>query len=316
MGTKAKAVNPILTNNTWKKDIRQNGILYLIFIPVAAYFIIFNYIPMVGILMSFEDYKVAKGLFGSTWIGLDNFKELFTGETYLLVMRNTTCMALLNLTIGFIFPIGLAIVLSEVRWKPFKRTVQTISYMPYFVATVVVCQLITEFLGRDGSITLLLSYFGLERQNWLANPNVPVFWLINVFTDVWQGMGYGAIAYVAAIANVNGDYHEAAAIDGANRFKRITNITLPCIFPLVVMFLTLRIGLVFVVGFDKVLLLYMPTTYATADCLSTYTYRMAFGSQINYGLSAASGLFQSVVGTFLLLTSNALNRKATNMSLF
>ena len=316
MAKQAEEAQSLLKKVTWKKDFSKNKILYLLLVPGTLYFIIFHYLPIFGIVMAFENFKVSKGFFGSEWVGMKNFTNLFTGDAYLQVMRNTVCMALINLFVGTIAPIILALVLSEVKWKPFKRTIQTISYMPFFVAAVVVCQLAREFLSVDGGITQVLSLFGLEKQNWLANPNIPVFWIINTFLGVWQGVGYGAIIYVASIATVSNDLHEAAAIDGANRWKRMSKITLPSIMPLIVMLFTLSVGTVFIAGFDKVLLLYMPTTYATADCLSTYTYRMAFGNKANYGLSAASGLFQSVVGTTLLLSSNWLNKKTTNSSLF
>jgi ABC-type polysaccharide transport system permease subunit len=301
---------------SWKRDFKINWLLYVLFIPAAAYFIVFSYMPMYGIQIAFKDFKISRGILGSAWVGLENFRELFIGETFWQVMRNTVSMALLNLTLGFIAPVFLAFILSEVRFKPYKRLAQTVSYMPYFIAAVVVSSLVREFLATDGAVTALLSLLGLPKQNWLANSNIPVFWLINCFTDIWQGAGYGAIIYIAAISNVRGELHEAAAIDGANRWKRLTWITLPNIMPMVVMMLTLRVGLVFVAGFDKVLLLYMPTTYATADVLTTYTYRMAFGSGTNYGLASASGLFQSVVGTVLLFASNWLNRRATKLSLF
>lgn len=302
---------------TLKQDFKRNGLLYLLFLPVAAYFILFSYIPMIGITIAFQDFKIARGIFGSEWIGLQNFTDLFTGEAFPLVIRNTFAMALMGLTIGFAAPVILALIVSEMPWKGFRRGIQTISYMPHFVATVVVAALVREFLGSNGAITQILSLFGLEQQNWVANPNVPVFWLINTFTDIWQGAGFGTIVYIAAIGNVSKDLFEAAAIDGANRWQRLIKITIPSILPLLIMLLTLRIGLVFVVGFDKILLLYMPATYDVADVLTTYTYRMAFGAGGgNYGLSAASGLFQSVVGTFLLLTSNYLNRKVVKYSLF
>ena len=316
MAKQADAVQPLLKKDTWKKDFKRNKILYLLLVPGTLYFILFHYLPIFGIVMAFENFKVSKGFFGSEWVGLKNFVDLFTGEAYLQVMRNTACMALINLVVGTITPIALALVLSEVKWKPFKRTIQTISYMPFFVAAVVVCQLAREFLGLDGGLTQVLTLFGFEQQNWLANPNIPVFWLINCLIGTWQGLGYSAIIFIAAISNVSGDLHEAAAIDGANRWRRMTKITLPSILPLIVMLFTLSVGTVFLVGFDKVLLLYMPTTYSTADCLSTYTFRMAFGTKANYGLSAASGLFQSVLGTTLLLGSNYLNKRTAKMSLF
>jgi len=300
----------------WKKEIRHNGTLYILFIPVAVYFILFNYLPMFGIVMAFQDFKVSKGFLHSAWVGLENFRVLFRGTTFGLVMRNTVAMALLNLTFGFICPILLALILSEVKMPRFRRIASVVSYIPFFIAAVVVATLAQEFLAREGAITSILSWLGLPKQNWLANSNIPVFWIINMCIGIWTGAGYGSKVYVASISTVSGDIHEAAAIDGAGRLRRMISITLPCITPMIVMMFTLRIGMVFVTGFDKILLLYIPITYDTADVLTTYTYRMAFGATANYGLSAASGLFQSVVGTVLLLVSNWLSKKVTNSSLF
>ena len=305
----------VLKEYTWKHDIKHNWMIYLLFIPVLVYFIVFHYAPMFGLIMAFENFKPSRGFFGSEWVGLANFHELFTGDTFWKVLRNTTAMAILNLTVGFAAPVIFALFLSQVRLKVFKRSVQIMSYMPYFVSATVVCSLASEFLSSTGALTMVLSWFGFEKQNWLANPNIPVFWLINLFLDIWQGMGWGSIIYMAAIANVSNDLHEAAAIDGATRWQRMWKVTLPTILPLVLVMFIMRIGLVFRTGFDKILLLYMPMTYDTADVLYTYTYRMAFGSQINYGVSTASGLFQSVIGTVLLLISNRISRKAAGSSL-
>ena len=304
-----------LQEGTWRYDLRRNWQIYLLFIPVAIYFITFHYAPMFGLAMAFERFKPTKGIFGSQWIWFDNFKDLFVGDTFLLVLRNTTAMALLNLTVGFAAPVILAMLLSEVRIRRFSRKVQVISYMPYFVSAVVVTTLASEFLSSTGALTTILSWFGFDRQNWLANSHKPVFWLINTFIEIWQGAGWGSIIYFAAISNVNGDLHEAAAIDGANRWQRMWRVTFPSILPLIIVMFIMRIGLVFRQGFDKVLLLYMPATYEVSDCLYTYTYRMAFGQTVNYGLSTASGLFQSVIGTTLLLVSNKLSKKFTGSSM-
>ncbi len=301
--------------DTWSYDLKKNGVLYLIFLIPLTYFIIFKYIPMVGIVMAFEDYKVAKGIFGSTWVGFEKYRELFSAPQFWCAFRNTVCMALLNLTIGFIVPVILGLLISQVRNKRASRTVQTITYMPYFVAPVVVCTLAKEFLKDGGAITMLLTHFGLANQNWLA-VNSPVFWFINCLLGVWQGAGYGAIVYIASIAGIDPNLYEAASIDGAGRWQRLWHITIPGVMPIVVMMFTMQIGLVFMTGFDKVLLLYMPTTYEFSDCLSTYTYRMAFASGNDFSLSTASGLLQSVIGTLLLVFGNKLSAKATKMSLF
>ena len=316
-GYNVKAANRTGIERTpWKKDFRKNGILYLLFLPLAVYFIIFNYIPMFGITMAFENFKIGKGIFGSEWVGLANFQKMFSGTAFLPALRNTVCMAVMSLLLGFLPPIILALLFSECRLKKFKRVTQLMTYMPYFVSSVVVCALVTEFFGRNGAVTGVLTWLGLPEQNWLANTDIPVFWLIYVFMGIWINFGYGSIIYTTAISKVNGEMKEAAALDGANRFQTIWYITLPSIKPLCIMQLTMAIGTMFMVGFDRILLLYMPKTYAVSDVLYTYTYRMAFGSKIDYGLSTASGLFQSVVGMLLLVVSNKLSRKLADYSLF
>lgn len=299
-----------------RKDWKKNWQVYLMFLPLAVYFIIFNYIPMMGILVAFEDYSVTKGFFGSPWVGWANFEELFLGDAFLVAFRNTACMAVLNLLLGFLPPLILAVLFSECRIKPYRRLSQIVSYMPNFVSAVVVCALVREFFGISGGVTKLLTALGLPEQNWLANTDIPVFWLIYAFIGIWMGMGFGSIMYTASIANVNADLKEAAALDGAGRWQRIWYIVLPQLLPLCMINLTLSVGTMFMAGWDKVLLLYMPKTYDVSDVLYTYTYRMAFGSSVNFGVSTASGLFQSVIGTILLFISNKLNKKLTSYSLF
>lgn len=302
---------------TWKQDMRRNWPVYFMFLPTAVMTIVLHYIPMFGIIMAFEDYEVRKGFFGSRWVGMQNFVDLFTGGDFLIALRNTLCIAVLKSTLGFIPPILFAFLLSMLKNRKYKRTVQTFSYLPNFVAAVVVSALFIEFLAKDGPLTMLLTKVGAANQNWLANDKIPVFWIIYVLMGVWQGIGWGSIMYVAAIATVNGDLHEAAAIDGASRIQRLTKITLPCIMPTIVMMFVIGIGVSFIAGYDNILLLYMPSTYKVADTVYTYTYRLAFAGGSNYGLSAASGLFQSIVSTVLLLTSNAMSRKiGDGVSLF
>lgn len=314
--TRAKALKAPRNRVTWKQDFRKNWILYLIFLPTLIWLILFSYAPMPGILMAFQNYKISKGLFGSKWVGLENFIDLFTGSGFDLAFRNTVAMAILYLTIGFIPPILFAIALTTFPHKKARRGFQLASYLPNFISAVIMCSLATEFLSSKGAVTQLLSLFGAEKQNWLANPNIPVFWIIYTMLGVWQGTGWGSIVYVAAISNVSGELHEAAALDGANRLQRIWHVTLPGILPLIIMMWTMNIGLVFKMVGTNVILLYMPKTYDVADVLSSYTYRMSFGSSSNYGLSTASGLFQSILGLILMVTSNYLNRKGSGYSLF
>ncbi len=302
---------------SWKKDFKKNKVIYLLFLPIVVYLFIFNYIPMTGLLMAFEDYSVRLGWFQSEWVGLENFVRLFSGSAFLTAFRNTAVMAVLNLVLGFFPPIILAILFSECRWIPFKRFAQLISYIPNFISTVVVCNLVQQFVDSDGAVTLVLNkLFGLPVQNWLADSQIPVFWIIYALMNIWIGMGWGSIIQSTTIANINGELMEAAALDGANRWQRVRNIVIPALLPICMMQLTLSVGTALMVGWDKVLILYMPSTYSVSDVLHTYTYRMAFGSQIDYGLATASGLFQSVLGTVLLLISNKLNKTVTGHALY
>lgn len=175
------------------------------FIPVVLFEIVLHYIPMFGIVMAFEDFSVSKGYFRSPWVGFGNFVELFTGEQFPVALRNTICIALLKGTIGFLVPVAFAVLLSLLRSKRYKRAVQTMSYLPNFVESVVVASLLIEFLGKDGPLTLLLVLFGAENQNWLANNQIPVFWVIYLFMGIWQSVGWGSIMYVASISTVSGD---------------------------------------------------------------------------------------------------------------
>lgn len=300
--------------NVFVEDMKKNWRLHLIFIPVVVFFLVFSYFPMVGILTAFMDYKPILGIFGSKWVGFDHFARLFSDEHFGLVFRNTVVMALLNLVVGFVVPVAFALLLAEIRTKWFKRTVEICSYLPNFVAAVVVCNLVINFLGSSGVISnIIAAITHQEAENLLAKPEL--FWAINTLVVLWQGMGYSAIVYSAAIAGVNQDLHEAAVLDGANRWQRVWHITIPAILPMLVTMLVLRVGLMFTTGFDNILLLYNTDTYPTADVLSTYTYRMGIGSN-DFGYATAIGLFQSIIATVLLIATNWLSGKLAKTSLF
>lgn len=299
---------------TWKRDFFLNWRLYLLALPLVLYFAVFNYAPMFGLIMAFEDFKPAKGIFGSDWVGFANFVRFFTSPSALQVIRNTFVISALGLFVGFPLSIIFALLINEIHLKWFKKSVQTISYMPYFVTTIVICGLIIEFCSSNGIITNLLVNMGLiERQNMLTNPNY--FWAINLISDQWQGLGYGSIVFIAAITNVSGELHEAAAIDGANRLQRVWHITLPGIKPMVVSMLILKCGMLMTVGFDKILNLYNPSIYSTADVISTYVQRIGLNGG-EFGYSTAVGMFNSVVNTVLLLLTNHLSAKYADQSLF
>jgi len=298
---------------SWIHDLRMNKALYFLTIPIVLYFIVFSYAPMFGLVIAFQDYKPSRGILGSNFVGLKNFINFFTGPNFLTILRNTFAINALSLLISFPLTIVFALLLNEIRLLKFKKTVQTISYMPYFISMVVICGLVIEFCATNGVITnLLVNIFGIQRVNLLQDPKY--FWWINLFSDIWQGLGYGSIIYISAISAVSHEMYEAAAIDGAGRFKRCMNITLPSITPTIVTMLVLKCGLMMSVGGDKILLLYNSSIYSTADVISTHVQRMGI-ENMQYGYSAAVGLFNSIVGTSLLLISNTLSRKLADTSI-
>ncbi len=301
-------------SGSWAHDLVTNKWLYVMAIPVVAFFFIFNYLPMFGLIMAFEDFRPALGFFGSKWVGWQNFADFFTMPSFWPVLRNTFVISALGLCVSFPLTIGFALLLNEVTQIKLKKTFQTISYIPYFISTVVLCTLVREFCSSDGAITnVLVSLTGIERQNLLSNPDY--FWAINLFSDLWQGLGYGSIIFIAAISGVNPDLYEAAAMDGANRLQRVWHVTLPGILPTIVTMLVLRCGMLMSVGFDKILLLYNEGIYSTADVISTHVQR--YGIEMGrYGYASAVGLFNSVISTIFLLVSNWVSKRAAKVAVF
>ena len=299
--------------NSWRRDFQINWSVYLLFVPILAYFIIFSYIPMFGIVMAFQDFKATKGFFHSDFVGFQNFISFFTNPSFPQILRNTLVISFLGLCIGFPLTIVFALLLNEIKITVFKKSVQTISYLPYFVSAVVICGLIIEFVSTNGAVTNLLHTFGFPKTNLLQNAKY--FWGINLVSDIWQGLGYGSIIFIAAMTNVSQELHEAAAIDGANRLQRVRHIIIPALVPIIMTMLILRIGMIMNVGFDKILLLYNGSNMETADVISTHVTRMGI-ERMQYGYSAAVGLFNSVVGTVLLMVSNFLSKKYAETALF
>lgn len=296
-----------------RTDFKKNKAIYLLSVPIVAYFIIFSFLPMGGIVVAFQKYSMAKGITGSTFIGLKNFTDFFSSYYFWRLLRNTFLLSFFNLLVGFPMPILFALLLNEVRSMFFKRTVQTISYMPYFISLVVICGLIIDFTNAGGPITRLLGLFGLENVSLLGDPKY--FRTVYVASDIWQHLGYSSIVYLAALAGVDQTLYEAARIDGAGRLRQTWNVTLPGIAPTIVIMLIMRIGSMFALGFEKVMLLYNPATYETADIISTFVYRKGF-EDYNFGFSTAVGLFNSIINCILLLTANRISKKYTESSLF
>ena len=295
-------------------DFRRNKVIYFLCVPIVAWYIIFHYIPMGGIVISFQDYTPALGLTGSPWIGLDNFTRFFGGEYAFRLIRNTFMLSLLDLIFNFPAPILFALLLNEIHSRAFRRTIQTISYMPYFVSMVVMCGIIVDFTQSGGLISEAVALItGGRAQNLLGNKDY--FRTIYTVSSIWQGLGYGSIIYLAALSGVKQDLYEAARIDGAGRWKQTIHVTLPSISSTIVIMFIMKMGTMLSVGSEKVLLLYSPATYETADVISTYVYRNGFETY-DYGFSTAVGLFNSVVNTVFLVSANFLCKKYTETSLF
>lgn len=296
------------------QDFKRNKVTYLLCIPIVLWYIIFCYVPMGGIAIAFQNYSPALGIADSPWIGFDNFIRFFTGEYAWRLIRNTFMLSLLDLLFNFPAPIIFALLLNEVKKRKYKRTIQTMSYMPYFISMVVMCGIVIDFTKSGGLISNAVSMItGGTPQNLLGNS--AYFRQIYTISSMWQGLGYGSIIYIAALAGVNMDLYEAATIDGAGRWKQTIHITLPSISSTIIIMFIMKMGTMLAVGSEKVLLLYSPAIYETADIISTYVYRNGFESY-NYGFSTAVGLFNSLVNTVFLVSANMLCKKFTETSLF
>lgn len=295
------------------KDYRRNKFVYLMALPGIIFFVVFSYIPMVGLLMAFQDYKPKKGIFGSPFIGFENFTDFFSSIYFGRTVANTLAISMLELCISFPVTIIFALLLNEIKNKKFKRTIQTVSYMPYFISMVVIAGIIVDFCTTRGPITQLVAVFTGETQNLLS---VPGYWRpIYIISGLWQGLGFGSIIYIAALSGVDQELYEAAVMDGANRWKQTWHITLPGISSTIIIMLILKIGSMMSVGYEKTILLYNPQIYETADIISSYVYRKGL-QEFNYGYSTAVSLFNSLINFALLLITNQISKKYSESSLF
>jgi len=309
--------NDIAINKSlWKKiktELYVNKYLYLLAIPVIAYYMIFCYIPMFGLVIAFKDYQMSKGILGSSWVGFKYFKEFFSGIYFGRTLKNTLLISLYDLVFGFPAPIIFALLLNQLKNKYFKKFVQTTTYLPHFISTVVICGMIVDFFSNDGLISQVLQMFGMPDINYLGSKKY--FRSVYVITNIWQNIGWNSIIYLSALAMVNMELYEAADIDGASWFQKIIHVTLPEIMDTIIIMLILRIGQLLNVGYEKIILLYSPATYSVADIISSYVYRMGIGGA-RYSYSAAVSIFQSVVNIVLLYIANTISKKYNETALF
>lgn len=298
----------------FRRTFRKNWELYLLITPVVLYFFIFDYLPMYGIQIAFKNFVAAKGIWASEWIGFDHFERFFNSFYFDRLILNTLGISLYQLAIGFPIPLILALLLNEVGNSHFKRFVQTVTYAPHFLSTVVMVGLIIIFLSpQNGIINHLITFFGGERISFMTEPGW--FKSIYVFSGVWQGMGWSSIIYLAALAGIDPTLHEAAKVDGASRLQRIWKINLPGIMPTVVILLILNVGQIMGIGFEKIYLMQNDLNIESSDVISTYVYTQGIlGAQ--YSFSAAVGLFNSLVNLMLLVLVNRIAKKVNETSLW
>ncbi|MGO4548230.1 ABC transporter permease [Paenibacillus sp. 2TAB23] len=286
---------------------------YLMLLPGLLWLFFFNLLPMYGVLMAFKDFNPGLGIFKSEWIGLENFKYMFELDDSKQVFQNTIFIALLKMIGNLIFPLIFALMLNEVKNRLFTRSVQTIVYLPHFLSWVIVAGIMLDILSYSGPINQILSLFGAEPTLFFANANM-FPWLV-VFSDVWKEFGFAAIIYFAALTSINPEMYEAAAIDGASQFKRLTSITLPSILPVAVLLGTLSLGNILNAGFDQIFNLYNPSVYSTGDIIDTWVYRAGL-LDMQYGLATAVGLLKSIVGLVLISISYGLAYRFANYRIF
>lgn len=268
---------------------------------------------MYGAIIAFKDYSPLLGIEKSPWVGLKHFKDFFNGFYFGRILRNTVVISLNSLFFGFPIPIIFALLLNELRNQRFKRVVQTITYMPHFISLVVICGMIKEFVMSTGVIPDVLGHLGFQKTNLLDKPHlfVPIY----VISGIWQEVGWESIIYLAALVSIDAELYEAAAIDGAGRWKQLWSVTLPGIVPTIMILLVLRIGRLLSVGYEKIILLYNPAIYETADVISSFVYRKGL-QEFNWSYSAAVGMFNSAINLCLLVLANRFSRKISESSLW
>lgn len=292
----------------------KNKWLYIFLVPGLLYFLVFKYVPMFGIVIAFKNLSIVKGIWGSEWVGFANFETLFSSAHFLRVLRNSILLSVYQIIFGFPAPIILALMLNEIRILVFKRVAQTVLYLPHFISWVVLAGIVINFLSpTTGIANQIVTALGYEPIKFLQDPRY--FRSIIVSAEIWKGVGWGTIIYLAAMTGIDPTLYESAKIDGASRIQRIIYITIPGIAATVVIMLLLNLGNILDNGFDQVFLLYNPLTYETGDIFETYTYRIGLqDGRLSY--ATAVGMFKSVVGFILIISANYVARVVSGKSIW
>lgn len=296
-----------------QRDLSKNWDAYLLLVPAILFYLLFCYKPMYGVIIAFKNFSPGKGIVASEWVGLKHFLSFFKSYYFGRLLRNTLTISLSSLIFGFPMPIIFALLLNEVHNSKFKRTIQTVTYMPHFISLVVMCSLIRLFVADTGIIVQLMAKFGFEPVALLSKKEyfVPIY----VLSGIWQGFGWDSIIYLSALTAIDPGLYEAATIDGANRWKQTIHVTLPGIMGTVIILLILRMGSIMSIGYEKIILLYNESIYETSDVISTFVYRMGLG-KAQYSYSTAVGLFNSVINFIIVYTFNKISRKVSEVSLW
>ncbi|EEP75265.1 multiple sugar ABC transporter permease [Micromonospora sp. ATCC 39149] len=298
---------------TWRQALRRDWQLYSLAVAPLLFFLVFRYLPMAGNVIAFRRFSPGGSVFGEYWVGLRYVRLFLADPTFWEVFTNTLVLGTLTLLFCFPLPIVLALLLNEVRARRLKRFVQSVSYLPHFLSIVIVAAMVMQLTSMDGTVNQIVRGLGGDGVPFLQRPEW--FRTIYVSSEVWQTVGWGTILYLAALTTIDENLYEAARIDGASRWRQTWHVTLPGIRPTMMTLLILNIGTFMAVGFEKVLLLYNPLTYPTADVISTYLYRMGFESS-NFSYAAAIGLFEALIGLTLVLTANIISKRTVGTSLW
>ncbi|MCR8629954.1 ABC transporter permease [Paenibacillus radicis (ex Xue et al. 2023)] len=296
----------------WKK-LWTDRYLYLLALPGMAFILLFDYVPMYGIVLAFQDYNPFAGILHSDWVGFAHFERLFKHPDFWLVLRNTLVISLMNLVLFFPTPIVLALLLNEIRLKWFQRTIQTIIYLPHFVSWVVICSLTITLMNSEGLVTQIVHALGFPKVQLLLDKQL--FWGMITLQSIWKEAGWGTIIFLAALAGINPELYEAARVDGANRWHQMKSITIPALMNTVVVLLLLRIGHIMSLSFDQLYMMGNPMVSDVAEVFDTYVFKAGV-LQGNFSFAAAVGLFKSAVGLVLILGSNFLAKKTSDNYLF
>jgi putative aldouronate transport system permease protein len=315
----ARKANPIIDSSIQvKKASRLKKILssyqlYLFLLPALIYFIVFHYVPMYGVLIAFKDFVATKGIMGSPWVGFKHFERFFESYQFWTLIKNTLGLSVIQLIVGFPLPIFLALMLNQIRSEKYKRFVQTVVYAPHFISVVVLAGMIYVFFSNNGLINNIILIFGGDPISFMAKPEW--FKPLYIASGVWQETGWAAIIYLAALAGVSPELHEAAVMDGANKWQRILHVDIPAIMPTAVILLILNVGNIMNIGFEKAYLLQTPMNQPAAEIIPTYVYKMGL-QQAQYSFAAAVGLFNSVINLILLVSVNKFAKKLSGTGLW